>query len=256
MNNNEVFNPMSWRDKIKVPPEPEADIPVVGGTGSVPVWSYSRLLDFEECEYRVFLAGVKKVKAESGDAANRGTQIHDAGEQYIRGESNELPKEYAHVKELMDTLRRANEETDGVELEENWGFTLSWSGTGFFDDDVWGRMKLDVFWRQSDTSATIIDWKTGKRFGNELKHTGQGQVYAIGAFERYPELEFVEVAFEYLDDKSRLVKHYTRKQMIPLRKMLEGRAIKMTSATDFRPSPASYNCKWCSVKADCEWAVE
>ena len=44
------------------------------------------------------------------------------------------------------------------------------------------------------------DYKTGKRRGNEIKHTDQGIVYVIGAMMRYPEIEYAQVEFWYTDE--------------------------------------------------------
>lgn len=251
-----VFNPQTWREnRQKEPPaEPKADIIVPNELGAVPTWSFSRLLDFEECAYRVYLAAVKGVKRESSEAADRGTSIHTLGEEFVKGEITELPKEYAHFSPLMHSLKEAYAKGE-VELEENWGFDINWDATGFFDKNVWGRMKLDVFWRQSETSAVVIDYKTGKKFGNELKHTAQGQAYAVGAFCRYPELEFAEVRFIYLDENDEWTKNFVRKQMPVFKNLITDRALRMTTATDFTPRPALYNCRFCSVKDQCEWAA-
>ena len=42
--------------------------------------------------------------------------------------------------------------------------------------------KLDAYVKEDDTSARVIDYKTGKRFGNEIGHSQQCLLYAIAAF--------------------------------------------------------------------------
>ena len=75
-----------------------------------------------------------------------------------------------------------------VELEGEWGFTTDWEPTGWLSDDTWARIKLDAYVKQDKTSARVIDYKTGKRFGNEIAHSQQCLLYAIAAFARDPDL--------------------------------------------------------------------
>jgi hypothetical protein len=114
------------------------------------------------------------------------------------------------------------------------------------------------------TDRWLVTHNTGRKFGNELKHNQQGMGYAIAAFARYPELEFVEVQFAYLDKFDELRGSYTRQQAELLRPMLEERADKMTTCTDFEPKPSFHACRWCPHakvqegrdEPACKWANE
>lgn len=229
--------------------------------GPVPAWSFSMLKKFEECPYRVYLSKVEKHPEPSSEAADRGTLLHDLAEDYIRGRSGEevpaeLRKLEMQYRALHDAYAEAPEE---FELEENWGFTATWQPTGFFDPDVWGRMKLDVF-RKQDTSAHIVDHKSGKKFGNELKHSDQGLQYAVGAFKRYPELEFVKVEFYYFDKGEVLPKSFTRERAMVFLPRIEQRAFALTNASKeqlARPKPSKNNCRFCphAETGVCPWRV-
>lgn len=230
--------------------------------GPVPAWSFSVLKKFEECPYRVYLSKVDKIAEPSSDAADRGNKIHDEAEHYIRGEldTDKVPKNLEKLGFEYRTLREAFDESpEQFELEQNWGFTATWGQTGFFDKDVWCRMKLDVF-RRWGTSAHIIDHKTGKKFGNELKHSDQGLQYAVGAFKRYPELEFIKVDFYYTDQGQKLEKSFTREQAMVFLPRIEKRAFALTNATAeqlSRPKPSKNNCKFCphAETGACQWRV-
>jgi len=145
-----------------------------------------------------------------------------------------------------------------VELEGDWGFTREWGTTGWLAKDVWGRIKLDAFVHESETSARVIDYKTGKAYGNEIAHSQQALVYAIGSFFRYPELQIAKTEIWYLDHGTMLEQVYTRDEAMVFMPKLHDRAIAMTTATKFPPNPSNYNCKWCSYgKGEhpvCEWA--
>ena len=213
--------------------------------GPVPAWSMSRLFEFESCPYAVYLGKVEKMPSPSGSAAERGTKIHDHIEMYIRGEHTDVIKEMRGFIKLIDLMRDEYVEAR-CEVEGDWAFTRDWQVTEWSAKDAWARMKLDGLLHESATSAVIVDWKTGRKFGNEMKHNQQGMGYAIGSFRRYPELESVAVKFAYLDQNDELTGHYTRKQAELLEPGLTLRADKMTTCTEFEPKPSFHACRWCA----------
>lgn len=231
--------------------------------GPVPQWSMSRLFDFEACPHAVYLTKVCKAPNPSGPAAERGTQIHNHIEGYIQGEHADVIKEMQGFIKLIDLLREEYAEAR-VEVEGDWAFDRQWNATGWSAPDCWARMKLDAIHFESPSSAMVIDWKTGKKFGNELKHNQQGMGYAIAAFCRYPELEYVGVKFAYLDKHDELKGGYTRAQADLLRPGLTHRADLMTTATSFEPQPSFHACRWCPHakvqegfdEPACKWAHE
>lgn len=236
------------------------------GTGLVKTWSASGLKDYETCPYRVKLAKVDKVEREKHPAATRGTAIHDIAEKYVMGEDAELSEEttrflpewetkiFPKFKERFEALREKY--ADGkVELEGEWAFTKEWGVTGWSVPDTWARMKLDVLEHESETSAKIIDHKTGRKFGNEVTHAGQGMIYAIGTFMRYPKLEFLETNFWYLDHDKDMPQRYTREQAMVFLPRVTSRAVIMTSDKQMEPKPSIHNCKWCPFNKNetCDW---
>lgn len=232
-------------------------------SGPVPTAAFSTLKNFETCRYMVYLSKVKKLKGEQSEAATRGNQMHDTAENYIRGEGEELPppKFLDKLAHQYYTLRKKYEaHPEHFQLEQNWGFTKYWESTGFFDEDCWLRQKLDVFHMPSETSAGIIDHKSGKKWGNELKHGDQGLQYAIGTFMKYPSLQLVTTDFYYTDQGEILTKKFTRNQIQPLISRLESRIFAMTTATEEDlqvPNPSKANCKFCdhAKSGACPYAI-
>jgi len=225
------------------------------GDGPVPTWSFSTLKAFEQCPYRVYLSKVGKIREEQGTAAARGNQVHEAAEEYVRGETDTLSKDLEKFALALTNLRDKYAEGT-VEIEQEWGFDKHWNPCAWDADELWGKMKLDVFVRDAGDSCQIIDYKTGKRRGNEIKHTDQGIVYVIGAMMRYPEIEYAQVEFWYTDEGTRLTKSYTREHVLFLIPNLERRAYRLTTCKDFPPRPSAFTCKWCSHKAtdSCDYA--
>lgn len=226
--------------------------------GLVPAWSYSALKTFESCAYRTYISKVKRVKEDYGPAAARGTRIHDEAEQYVRHQTADLPdalkKFQQQFKELRELFAEAKVETEG-----EWGFTLNWEPTGWIAPDTWARVKLDALVHESETSARVIDYKTGKQLGNEIAHSQQALIYAIGTFFMYPDLEILNTEMWYLDHGTTMEQTYTRDEAMVFMPKLHERAVTMTTATKFPPNPSNYNCRWCSFgkgpEPHCEWGI-
>ncbi len=225
-------------------------------TGSVPSWSYSALKNYESCPHRIYLSKVEKHPEPSSAAMDRGTAIHLLGEEFVQGNIIDLPQELEKFKTEFTTLRERYNQAKVI-LEQDWGFTRDWGITGWSSLDTWLRMKLDAYVQHDDQSATIIDYKTGRKFGNEINHLQQAQLYAIGAFKRFPLLQYVECEFWYLDKGETLSKKYTREEAEQFVPKWDMRGIQMTSDTSFTPNPSKYNCKWCPhLKTEvCKWGV-
>jgi hypothetical protein len=234
---------------------------------NIAAWSFSRLKDHEKCPLKAYLKYVEKKPTDHMDrtAADRGTQIHLEAELFVKGEGP-FTENLDKFTDYFDILR---EEFDAgtVELEEDWAFTSDWEVTGWFDKDAWCRMKLDNC-RHRDyedgelVSAISTDYKTGKKYGNEVSHGQQGQIYAIGTFMRYPTLETIDVEFIYLDlgPKQTTRRTYTRAKAMKLFPSWNKRAKAMTEATDFPPKPNKITCMWCEFgpqhgDGSCEWGV-
>jgi hypothetical protein len=218
--------------------------------GPVKAWSFSSLMKFESCPYSTYLQYVKKeplppTPEDPKTPWVRGQRIHDEAEKFIRGEG-ELTHDLRHQTECLEHLQEQFSQGN-VQCEGPWGFTIDWQPTDFFGNDVWARMTLDVSEHVDQHTMRIIDWKSGKKFGNELKHIQQGQAYVIGTFMRYADVDLVEVEFRYTDLASNnlLGKQYTRNQFVKYLEKFNKRALAMTTAQDFPPKPSRQNCRFC-----------
>jgi hypothetical protein len=116
-------------------------------------------------------------------AADRGEQIHDAIRDYISGKSDVWYEEMNAVVHILDKWRE--EYRNGtVRLEYELGLTDKWAATGFFDKDVWLRLKLDLVYFPRDAGeAVVIDWKSGKyKSADEIKGSYDDalNLYSVG----------------------------------------------------------------------------
>lgn len=219
----------------------------------IKTWSFSRLADFEKCRYRAKLKYIDKIPepprplppGKKEHANDRGTRLHEAAEAFVRG-GVELVEELKGFEIRFNELR-ALHKLGEVTLEEEWAFDREWSPVAWQSEDAWVRMKLDAFVRISTYHARVIDYKSGKKFGNEVKHTEQGQLYQLACFLKYPELETIDVEFWYIDhdDTHSGTQSYTRQQGTAYFNKYHNRGASLTDATDFPPNPNAYSCKWC-----------
>lgn len=219
-------------------------------------WSFSSLQVYETCAYRSRLARVDKIPEPTRGPPppgmrewphERGTRVHDNAEMFVRGETHEPCSELKHFRNELEHLRKLYDH-EMVEMEEMWCFD---KGAGWIvvdEDDlerVWLRVKLDVAVFVEDNRLIIIDYKTGKKAGNEVKHAEQGQLYVAAALMRFPEIEFVDVEFWYIDHDIITQQTYTRTAGLMFWKRFNDRGLKMTSDTQFDANPNQWSCKFC-----------
>jgi len=261
------FNPAAWDTKSKVidtnpvfdgalfDPRAAAEAarrervsrldPLEAPLGLIPTTSFSSLSNFEKCPWHLYLSKVEKCPDVSGPAAQRGTEIHDKAENFIVGNSGEeLPKELGKFASLFEDLRARYSE-GRIHVEEDWAFTREWEPTGWRSEDCWLRMKLDALDLESETSAKVYDWKTGRKFGNEVKHGQQALLYVISTFIKWPELEFVEANMIYTDKGETMTTSYSRDQAMLFFDRYNLRFNTATTCVNFKPTPNASSCKWC-----------
>jgi hypothetical protein len=227
-------------------------------SGVIPIkaWSHSRLSVFEQCKHRTKLAVVDRIPepvrplppGKTEHANDRGTRIHTAAELFIKG-GVELISELQWFRAELEAMRE--EYARGkVSLEGEWGFDREWSPVAWMSSDVWCRIKCDLVYFPSPATAVVVDYKSGKRWGNEVKHGEQVRLYQLGAFLKYPDLEQVTVELWYTDLDELHDQTFTRDQGLMFLEGWAKRGEKMTTETDFQPNPSSYTCKWCPYKPE------
>ena len=231
-------------------------------TKSIERVSFSRLQDFEKCKLLAKLKYIDKVPeperplppGKTEHANDRGTRIHDAAELFVRG-GVELIPELESFSDEYHELRTMFAEGK-VQLEGEWAVDHNWSPVAWNSADAWCRMKLDAMVDNGDGTARVIDYKTGKRYGNEIKHTEQGQVYQLATFLRFPEIDHITVEFWYTDLGEVDTKQYSRAQGVSYFDKYNSRFLGVTTCSDFPPNPNAFSCKWCPYNGNaCEHGV-
>ena len=230
--------------------------------------SYSRLAVYERCPYAAQLAFVNKIpKPDRGPLPphlnewpdKRGIRIHEAIENYLKNDDCELPKEAKFFSKQFSEAKKKVKEGKAVG-EDLWNFDENWKllPNPFASNPTdWEtfykvrfRIKSDLFIKESeDNTATIVDYKTGKVQGNEVKHAEQLELYALGAFCAYPLLSSISAQIWYLDERQDKIMLFFREESVD--NLLEdwtSRNNEMLLATKFPPNPSANNCRWCDYR--------
>lgn len=232
----------------KAPPAPQGTIVL----GPAKNWSFSSLQKFEQCPHFTKLKVVDKAPQPERDPdspAARGERIHLAAEEYVRGDRDDIVKELRDFTAHLQRLRELHQQGK-VTMEEEWAYDLELNPVEWKSPNAWLRLKLDVHVDLDSNTAVIIDYKSGKKFGNEVKHQQQGALYAAIVALRYPNVSKIIVEFWYVDQNDTTQLEYTRRQANLAWAKFRERALAMTTATHFKAKPSEPNCKFCDYSCN------
>ena len=130
-----------------------------------------------------------------------------------------------------------------------WCYDLNWEVCSADDwNNIYFRIMTDATVFHTKTNATVIDYKTGRKYGNEIKHGQQAQLYQLGGFLRYPDLEEITTEIWYLDQNEISSMEFTRNQGMRFFKYWDGHMKDMINETEFKPTPNVFSCRWCPYK--------
>lgn len=222
--------------------------------GPIKAGSFSRIDVFESCALRAKFAFVDKIPGpDRGPPPNgaaewpdgRGTRVHEHADRYVRGiEDTQLP-EMAKFKPEFERLRTLHK-AGKVLAEQTWCYDDAWVPCGDREwDKIRFRIKADATIFLSDSEVVVVDYKTGKRWGNEVKHAQQAQLYALGAAIKYDSVEKIHTELWYLDQDEMFPMQMTRKQALRFFEGWDDRNIAMLECVEFLPKPSREACRWC-----------
>lgn len=225
-------------------------------------WSFSRYDTWSKCPWRAKLQYIDHAPIPDSPHADRGTMLHEQAQDWVAGKRDDLHADLLTFETELAALKQRYQ-LGQVTMEHEWAWTHSFAKACAWDaDDAWVRMKLDFCVSLSPTHALIVDLKTGKKSGNEIKHTEQGQLYTVAVMLKEPEVEVVDVEFWYSDQDDTTKNRYTAAQAAPLLKAWTDRGIKVTSGS-YPPRPNIFSCKYCPYRqvedggsGACEFAIK
>jgi hypothetical protein len=207
-------------------------------------WAFSSLLNFERCPLSVTFPYRKA----DNEFTARGTELHTQAETYAKNPEGDCP-----WPALEANFKSMQAPGQYIVTEPSWGFDKDWHPVAY--KSAWAKIRPDLV-VVADDKVTVIDYKSGKRHGNELKHTMQVQLYTCAAAILYPAKQYINELW-YLD-LGQVVQGSipAGAAMDHVRERWTRRALKMTEATDFPPKPSKGNCRYCFERDRCEFVFE
>lgn len=221
--------------------------------------SFSRVEDYEKCplffQHRHLLKTpdpAPPLPEGQEYPMDRGIRVHKLGEDFVQDDSLELPDEYAHHERGMFALRKYYKQGK-VSCEHPIAFDKHWrpSEGNDFENTVYRGVADVVVW-VSGQRVLIIDYKTGKKKGNEIKHYKQLMEYACCFMLLYPDLQVFDVQIWYLDlelPDNTMKYTFTRTQVARAFPRMKKRHEALRYARLFPPHPSDFACRFCPYKA-------
>ena len=214
-------------------------------------WSASKRKTFEQCKYRALLMYGHKIPeperplppGKTEHANDRGTRVHDQTEKFVLGEG-QFPTEMGKFRPELESLKQSYSK-GLVSLEGEWAHDKNWEPVEWRSKKAWLRLKLDAIYFISKQEAVVVDYKTGKKFGNEISHAQQTQLYQLSAFTRYPDLEKVTTELWYPDVDDITQTTFTRQQGLRFKHSFTTIGNTITECRDFPANPNIFTCKYC-----------
>lgn len=229
-------------------------------------WSFTRLSVYELCPRQAKHKFIDKIPEPPAPALERGSEIHEESEQYIKGLGRTVPKSLAAFSDEFKAIRKryAKGAHATAFAEESWGYTADWKGISPRD---WVNCKLRIkvdFAELSDPATLdVSDWKTGKfRSQKNGEYLDQLDLYGVGGFYRFPDVERVRARLVYLDEgrifpagaledgrpnavEDGWIVYERKRDAERLRKSFEKRIKPMLTDARFAPRPSANACRFC-----------
>lgn len=202
-------------------------------------WSYSKISTYERCpamkKYKYDLK--VEVPATENVATSRGSQMHTDLENNLQKSLFEMPEwmrpHLPHLERYQDGTRELV-----IRLTESWEPVV---------EDHWLICIIDLSHIEDDQWATIIDYKSGKRYPG---HQEQIELYNLAVLSQYPNIERVEGKCYYLDEPPGAWGEpifTTREQIDAVKARWLERLAMMDADTECAPRTGWY-CKWCDYR--------
>lgn len=227
-------------------------------------WSFSTYTQWLKCPFSVCLEKVQRIRIQEpwNPHFAKGDAAHAIAEDALKGVGKRLPPltrevttpdggppirvDMTPVKDRLKALKAAN-----ARGEQEWAFTRDWTPTGWFDRDVWVRIKTDAC---ADTEepphVDIVDWKTGKvheadhRLQRRLYATGGLQLVQIGVLAGGDKKADCTAQHVYVDTGQTATETFKMKELAALKREWAARVKPMMEDTQF-PTRIGFHCKYC-----------
>lgn len=220
-------------------------------TAAIPNWSFSTLMMYEQCAFRIKLKKIEKLPEKprdpKTDPLERGNREHGRYELFIKGDNNALiGAEAKQLAKFEPLLKQAQTlfSNDQATAEQDWLFNSDWDLCDRSTVWLWAKLDLNV---QDEEHRVVIpvDFKTGKSAYKVVEHVQQLQLYAGLAALKFEWADTIVPELWYVDEGWIRPAVYTREQALVYIGLFQRRADRLMSEKFWRPNPNRITCRWC-----------
>ncbi len=208
--------------------------------------SFSSTELFETCPKQYHARYVEKsIKSEDSAESLAGTRDHKSLENRLL-DGTPLPPHLAKHEDKCDLITNSG---FIVKPEQELAINKELEPCEWWDSDVILRVKADVA-LYSETTAALLDWKTGKRRPKNF----QLELGALAQWIHYPKIKQTEAAFLWLRDDTTDRETYTRElDFDRILNKFKSKVERIEEAKEegvWQAKPG-YHCNWCGLKDTC-----
>lgn len=208
--------------------------------------SFSSIDMFETCPKRYNALKVEKsVKPEDSEASMAGTRDHKFLENRLLS-GTALPPHLVRAESVCDAITNSGLI---VKAEQEFALSKELETRSWWDKDVYLRVKSDVA-LYSETTAAVLDWKTGKRRPKPF----QLELAALTQFVSYPKIKSTQAAFLWIKEDATDKYTFTREDDYDrILTKLQTKTDRIEEALDegvWQAKPG-FHCNWCELKDTC-----
>ncbi len=212
-------------------------------------WSYSSIKTFDQCPKKYFhLKVAKDIKDEPGEAADYGTAVHLAAEEYIR-DGKPIPDKFAYIRPVVERLEALPGEKHA---ELKLGLTRDFEPCGFFDKDVWWRGIADLLVIDGHR-AWCVDYKTGK--SARYADTKQLDLLAGAVFSHFPQVMTIKSSLIFVVSGELVAKKHIITERSEYLSVFNDELARLDAAMEngVWNAKSSGLCPWCPVTSCENW---
>lgn len=208
-------------------------------------WSWSQLSTYRTCPFQARLKYIEHEPEppQPEDAPNlRGTRIHKEAEDFVLGAVDAVSKDLVPFEGPLTDMRELKiAQPQSVMLEHDYYLDQNWMPTD--KAGRWFKYIPDV--HVTGDINLVVDYKTGKKYGNEIKHYAQVELYATAAWCNDPGYDVYHTELWYIDQKDITAHEFRPEQLERARARIDTEVTRMMSDKVHAPRPNKMNCKWC-----------
>jgi hypothetical protein len=200
--------------------------------------SYSKYSLFNQCPKKFQYIYIEKLKEAPSEILERGNALHKEMEEFILYPTVPIPPCAEKFKDYLTPIR------DKLVPEEFWNAGEDFKPLISYHPDIRFVGKVDAYCFLGD-HMVLIDWKTGKVRDKQMD---QLELYAVLAFNKFPDIMSIATDMVYLDYECVVSHTFKREELPRLEALWKARIKPFVNALEF-PANVTPLCGWCSFSS-------